>query len=100
MKNYNKEINLFTHKNIGITCPRKKKWEEMKEVIGGRFCDGCHERVISVKGYTKGEVMALQREFGESICVAIDQPNEHFALVGIPNLKNIEVQEEALLEEY
>ena len=96
MKN---EKNLFTSDDIGITCPREKKWEEMKEVIGGRFCDGCHEKVRYVKGYTKGEVMALQREFGESICVAINQPNERSALVGIPNLKNIELKEEVLLEE-
>ena len=99
MRNYNKEIKLFTHKDIGITCPREKKWEEMKEVIGGRFCNGCDEKIIYVEGYTKGEVMALQRELGESICVAINQPNNTSIVVGIPNLKNIE-RKEALVEEY
>ena len=93
------EIKLFRSDDIGITCPREKKWEEMKEVIGGRFCDGCHEKVIFVGAYSKGEVMALQREFGENICVAINEPNNSSVIVGIPNFKNIELKEEALLEE-
>ena len=99
MRNYNKEINLFTYKDIGITCPRDKKWEEMKEEIGGRFCDGCHEKVRYVEGYSKGEVMALQRELGESICVAINKPNKSSVIVGIAKIKNIEIKEEALVEE-
>ena len=91
--------NLFTSDDIGVTCPKNRKWEEMKVVIGGRFCDGCNEKVFCVKNYSKGEVMALQRKFGEHICVAINQPTEASFLVGIPNLKNKELKEELLLEE-
>ena len=99
MNSYNKkEINLFTHKDIGITCPREKKWEDMKEVIGGRFCDGCEEKITFVGGYTKGEVMALQRELGESICVAINNSNGS-VIVGIPKFKNIELKEDTIVEE-
>ena len=96
MKN---EKNLFTSDDIGITCPREKKWEEMKEVIGGRFCDGCNEKILYVEGYSKGKVMALQRTLGEHICVAIKQPNDGSVVVGIPNLKNLEVKEKVLIEE-
>ncbi len=48
MKN---KINLFTSNDMGITCPRKKKWEEIKEVIGERFYDGCNEKIVYVEGY-------------------------------------------------
>ncbi len=96
MKN---EKNMFTSDDIGITCPREKKWEEMKEVIGGRFCDGCNEKILYVEGYSKGDVMALQRKLGEHLCVAINQPNESSVVVGIPNLRNIELKEEVLIEE-
>ena len=85
MKN---KINLFTSDDIGIPCPREKKWEEMREVIGGRFCDGCNEKIIYVEGYSKGEVMALQREFGANICVAINEPNNSSVIVGIPNFRD------------
>ena len=93
------ERKLFRSDDIGITCPCKKKWEDMEIVIGGRFCNGCNEKIIYVGGYSKGEVMALQRELGDNICVAINQHNDSSVIVGIPNLKNIELIEKALLEE-
>ena len=94
------ERKLFTSDDIGITCPKDKKWEDMEEVIGGRFCNGCDEKIIYVEGYSKGEVMALQRELGENICVAVNNSNDSSVIVGIPNFRNIELKEEALVEEY
>ena len=93
------ERKLFISDDIGITCPKDKKWEDMEEVIGGRFCNGCDEKIIYVEGYSKGEVMALQRELGENICVAVNNSNDSSVIVGIPNFRNIELKEEALVEE-
>jgi hypothetical protein len=73
MKTIEKQNNLFTSDDIGIICPKNKKWENMVEVINGRFCDGCHETLHDVTGYSKGEVMALQREHGKNICVAVSK---------------------------
>jgi len=71
MQKSKKEQNLFTSDNIGIRCPRNKEWNKMEEVKNGRFCDGCHEKLFYVGGYTKSEVMALQRKYGTNICVGI-----------------------------
>ena len=75
MQKTKKEQNLFTSDDIGIHCPRNKEWNKMEEVQDGRFCDGCHEKLFYVGGYSKGEVMALQRKYGSNICVGIKESN-------------------------
>jgi len=75
MQKTKKEQNLFTSDDIGIRCPRSKEWNKMEEVKHGRFCDGCHEKLFFVGGYTKGEVMALQRKYGANICVGVRASN-------------------------
>ena len=88
MKKREKEY-LFTSDDIGIRCPRDKKWESMEEIKFGRFCDGCQEKLFYVGGFTKGEVMALQRKYGKNICVAIGKRVESkmdSVVIGIPNL--------------
>jgi len=73
MQKTEKKNNLFTSDDIWVVCPKNKKWKNMVEVINGRFCDGCHETLQDVTGYSKGEVMALQREFGKNICVGVSK---------------------------
>jgi len=75
MKKNEKEKKLFTSNDIGIKCPKNKQWNKMEEVKNGRFCDGCHEKLFYVGGYTKGEVMELQRKYGTNICVGIRKLN-------------------------
>ena len=87
MKNNKKEMNLFTRDDIGITCPRETKWEELKslkELKARRFCDGCSEKIFYVGGYTKGEVMALQRKYGNNRCVAFSENLEAPVTIGVP----------------
>ena len=73
MKIAEKRNNLFTSDDIGIICPKNKKWENMVEVLNGRFCDGCQETLKDVTGYSKGDVMALQRASGKNICVGVSK---------------------------
>ena len=71
MERLEEKNNLFTSDDIAIICPKMKHWAEMKEVKNGRFCDGCNEKLYYVGGYTKGEVKALQRKYGNNICVGV-----------------------------
>jgi hypothetical protein len=71
MKNLENKENLFTSDDIRVKCPKDMRWENMQEVKDGRFCDGCHEKLYYVGGYTKGEVKTLQRKYGSNIFVAV-----------------------------
>ena len=71
MKNLEKRENLFTSDDIRVKCPKNMRWENMQEVKDGRFCDGCHEKIYYVGGYTKEEVTSLQRKYGNNICVGV-----------------------------
>lgn len=71
MKDLEDNNNLFTSNDITVKCPKDMKWEDMREVKDGRFCNGCHEKLYYVGGYTKGEVKALLRKYGSNICVGV-----------------------------
>ncbi len=71
MKNLENGENLFTSDDIMVKCPKNMRWENMQEVKDGRFCEGCHEKLYYVGGYTKGEVKTLQRKYGSNICVGV-----------------------------
>jgi len=71
MEKLKEKNNLFTSDDIAIICPKMKQWVDMEEVKNGRFCDGCNEKLYYVGGYTKKEVQALQRKYGNHICVGV-----------------------------
>ena len=71
MKDIENKNNLFTSNDIIVKCPKNMQWKNMREVKNGRFCEGCHEKLYYVGGYSKGEVKRLQRQYGSNICVGV-----------------------------
>ena len=84
MKTDKKEQKLFTSDDITVSCPRGMQWREMEEVKDGRFCTGCQEKLYYVGGYTKMEVMELQRKHGNNICVGVSTLHDVPVVVGLP----------------
>ena len=58
----------FTQDDFSFICPMK--WEYMKAVDKGRFCDKCEQTVIDVSDCSLDEVATMQRK-DPAICVAI-----------------------------
>jgi hypothetical protein len=70
MKKQNR-LELFKSEDIEVSCPKKMVWDEMDIVRDGRrHCEGCDKILFDVTGYSKQEVVELQKKHG-NICVAV-----------------------------